>query len=179
MVPVNNPDGYEFTWNGNRMWRKNRNGRGRSRNGGAEQQQEEEEEVQVEEAAANAYNSNTKQFWPGFQFPGFGGQQQQQQQPGWGGQQQVVSSFSPKEKKVLFFSIFQVQIPGVGAGGWNPRPPQQQRPAYPIGPAGSSDCSGVDPNRNFDIGFGTVGSSSKCSKDTYHGPGPFSEAESM
>ena len=43
--------------------------------------------------------------------------------------------------------------------------------------AAASKCIGVDPNRNFDIGHGTVGSSNNRCQDTYHGTGPFSSAE--
>ena len=43
--------------------------------------------------------------------------------------------------------------------------------------AAASKCIGVDPNRNFDIGHGTVGSSNNRCQDTYHGNGPFSSAE--
>lgn len=38
-------------------------------------------------------------------------------------------------------------------------------------------CYGVDPNRNYDINFGGVGSSSDECDDTYHGPYAFSEPE--
>ncbi|XP_073480115.1 carboxypeptidase A1-like isoform X2 [Aquarana catesbeiana] len=42
--------------------------------------------------------------------------------------------------------------------------------------AGSS-CVGVDPNRNWDAGFGGPGSSSNPCDETYHGPNPHSEPE--
>ncbi|XP_044884746.1 carboxypeptidase A1-like [Mauremys mutica] len=42
--------------------------------------------------------------------------------------------------------------------------------------AGSS-CRGVDPNRNWDAGFGGPGSSSNPCAETYHGPYPHSESE--
>ncbi|XP_060100450.1 carboxypeptidase A1-like [Heteronotia binoei] len=42
--------------------------------------------------------------------------------------------------------------------------------------AGSS-CIGVDPNRNWDAGFGGPGSSSNPCDETYHGPFPHSESE--
>ncbi|KAL8222511.1 UNVERIFIED_CONTAM: hypothetical protein K2H54_077128 [Gekko kuhli] len=42
--------------------------------------------------------------------------------------------------------------------------------------AGSS-CVGVDPNRNWDAGFGGPGSSSNPCSETYHGPFPHSESE--
>ncbi|NXP55503.1 CBPA1 Carboxypeptidase, partial [Heliornis fulica] len=42
--------------------------------------------------------------------------------------------------------------------------------------AGSS-CVGVDPNRNWDAGFGGFGSSSNPCSETYHGPYPHSERE--
>ncbi|CAM4511512.1 unnamed protein product [Lepidochelys kempii] len=42
--------------------------------------------------------------------------------------------------------------------------------------AGSS-CRGVDPNRNWDAGFGGPGSSSNPCVETYHGPYPHSESE--
>ncbi len=113
------------------MWRKNRNGRGRSRNGGAEkQQEEEEEEVQVEEAAANAYNSNTKQFWPGFQFPGFGGQQQQQQ-PGWGGQQQVAKKINQREIFFLRFLLYRSRSPASARAAGTPAPLSSSGPPTP------------------------------------------------
>jgi murein tripeptide amidase MpaA len=40
-------------------------------------------------------------------------------------------------------------------------------------------CYGVDLNRNFGAGWGTVGSSSNPCSDTYHGTGPFSEPETQ
>ncbi|TRZ10997.1 hypothetical protein HGM15179_016111 [Zosterops borbonicus] len=40
-----------------------------------------------------------------------------------------------------------------------------------------SRCVGVDPNRNWDAGFGGVGSSSNPCSETYHGPHPHSEKE--
>ena len=36
---------------------------------------------------------------------------------------------------------------------------------------------GTDPNRNFDFQWATVGSSDQPCSDTFHGSGPFSEAE--
>ncbi|KAM4677539.1 carboxypeptidase A1-like [Discoglossus pictus] len=42
--------------------------------------------------------------------------------------------------------------------------------------AGSS-CVGVDPNRNWDAGFGGPGSSSNPCDETYHGAYPYSESE--
>uniref|UniRef100_A0A8B9QDQ5 Peptidase M14 domain-containing protein n=1 Tax=Apteryx owenii TaxID=8824 RepID=A0A8B9QDQ5_APTOW len=42
--------------------------------------------------------------------------------------------------------------------------------------AGSS-CVGVDPNRNWDVGFGGPGSSSNPCSETYHGPYAHSESE--
>ncbi|NWX15988.1 CBPA1 Carboxypeptidase, partial [Aegotheles bennettii] len=40
-----------------------------------------------------------------------------------------------------------------------------------------SDCIGVDPNRNWDAGFGGSGSSSNPCSETYRGPHPHSERE--
>ncbi|NXR79487.1 CBPA1 Carboxypeptidase, partial [Pycnonotus jocosus] len=40
-----------------------------------------------------------------------------------------------------------------------------------------SRCVGVDPNRNWDAGFGGPGSSSNPCSETYHGPHPHSERE--
>lgn len=65
---------------------------------------------------------------------------------------------------LLLFSGY----PG-GSGGF---------PGFP-GASSSSKCWGTDPNRNFDIGHGTVGSSNNPCQDTYHGDRPFSEAESQ
>ncbi|KYO38851.1 carboxypeptidase A5 [Alligator mississippiensis] len=42
--------------------------------------------------------------------------------------------------------------------------------------AGSS-CKGVDPNRNWDAGFGGPGAANNPCSETYHGPYPFSESE--
>ncbi|TFJ99641.1 Carboxypeptidase A1 [Platysternon megacephalum] len=42
--------------------------------------------------------------------------------------------------------------------------------------AGSS-CRGVDPNRNWDAGYGGPGSSSNPCAEMYHGPSPHSESE--
>ncbi|XP_013105808.2 carboxypeptidase B isoform X3 [Stomoxys calcitrans] len=42
-----------------------------------------------------------------------------------------------------------------------------------------SRCIGVDINRNFNIGWNTVGSSKDPCKFTYHGPAPFSEMETQ
>ncbi|NXO54570.1 CBPA1 Carboxypeptidase, partial [Aramus guarauna] len=41
----------------------------------------------------------------------------------------------------------------------------------------SSNCVGVDPNRNWDAGFGGSGSSSNPCSETYHGPYAHSERE--
>ncbi|XP_027698147.1 carboxypeptidase A5-like isoform X1 [Vombatus ursinus] len=41
----------------------------------------------------------------------------------------------------------------------------------------NSSCKGVDPNRNWDSGFGGVGSSNNPCSETYHGPFPHSEPE--
>ncbi|XP_051857008.1 carboxypeptidase A5-like [Antechinus flavipes] len=41
----------------------------------------------------------------------------------------------------------------------------------------NSTCKGVDPNRNWDSGFGGVGSSNNPCSETYHGPFPHSEPE--
>ena len=46
-------------------------------------------------------------------------------------------------------------------------------------PISKSKCWGTDPNRNFDIAHGSVGSSDNYCQDTYHGDRPFSEAESQ
>ncbi|NXH52084.1 CBPA1 Carboxypeptidase, partial [Rhabdornis inornatus] len=40
-----------------------------------------------------------------------------------------------------------------------------------------SRCVGVDPNRNWDAGFGDAGASSSSCSETYHGPYPNSEPE--
>ena len=44
-------------------------------------------------------------------------------------------------------------------------------------PNEGSPCVGTDPNRNFDFQWATVGSSDQPCSDTFHGSGPFSEAE--
>ncbi|KAK6317875.1 hypothetical protein J4Q44_G00111660 [Coregonus suidteri] len=40
-----------------------------------------------------------------------------------------------------------------------------------------STCRGVDPNRNWDAGFGGPGASTNPCSDSYHGPSPHSEIE--
>jgi len=40
-----------------------------------------------------------------------------------------------------------------------------------------SSCIGTDPNRNWNVKWGGVGTSSSPCRDTYHGPYPFSEIE--
>nr|XP_056703120.1 carboxypeptidase A2-like [Euleptes europaea] len=40
-----------------------------------------------------------------------------------------------------------------------------------------SDCIGVDPNRNWEAGFGGPGASNDCCSDSYHGPSANSEVE--
>jgi len=40
-----------------------------------------------------------------------------------------------------------------------------------------SECIGVDPNRNFDVNFGGIGSSINACTETYSGPHAFSEPE--
>ncbi|KAG7257582.1 hypothetical protein CRUP_037397 [Coryphaenoides rupestris] len=40
-----------------------------------------------------------------------------------------------------------------------------------------SNCRGVDPNRNWDAGFGGPGASRNPCADSYHGPSPHSEVE--
>ncbi|XP_051975767.1 carboxypeptidase A1-like isoform X1 [Xyrauchen texanus] len=44
-------------------------------------------------------------------------------------------------------------------------------------PNPGSDCVGVDPNRNWDAGFGGTGSSNNPCSETYHGPSAESEPE--
>uniref|UniRef100_A0A8D0G5H5 Peptidase M14 domain-containing protein n=1 Tax=Sphenodon punctatus TaxID=8508 RepID=A0A8D0G5H5_SPHPU len=44
-------------------------------------------------------------------------------------------------------------------------------------PNAGSSCIGVDPNRNWDAGFGGRGASSNPCAETYHGPFPHSESE--
>lgn len=108
IIPVANPDGYQYTWNGNRMWRKNRR-----------------------PSVKLLLRNSARQFWPNQPFPGIGGSNN-----------------------------------GLGNFG------------YPGGSSSKSKCWGTDPNRNFDINHGTVGSSNNPCQDTYHGDRPFSEAES-
>lgn len=48
-----------------------------------------------------------------------------------------------------------------------------------FGSNSNSKCWGTDPNRNFDIAHGTVGSSNNPCQDTFHGDRAFSEAESQ
>lgn len=64
IVAVANPDGYQYTWNGNRMWRKNR------RTNLARSSLAAQDEVEVEEVGAKA-----RQLW-GQIAGGFGTQQQ-------------------------------------------------------------------------------------------------------
>ncbi len=113
VMPVANPDGYVYTWAGNRMWRKNRR-----------------------PSSMLLFRSNERQFW----------------------------------------------FPGVSQGGNNFGPlagfPGNNVPGFPGAANSNSKCWGTDPNRNFDIGHGTVGSSNNPCQDTYHGERPFSEAES-
>ncbi|XP_029378548.1 carboxypeptidase A5 [Echeneis naucrates] len=44
-------------------------------------------------------------------------------------------------------------------------------------PNSGSSCVGVDPNRNWDAGFGGAGASSNPCSETYHGPSAHSESE--
>ncbi|XP_069019218.1 carboxypeptidase A1-like [Embiotoca jacksoni] len=44
-------------------------------------------------------------------------------------------------------------------------------------PNRGSSCTGVDPNRNWDAGFGGSGASSNPCSETYHGPSAHSESE--
>ena len=142
---MGNPDGYEFTWNSNRMWRKNR------RAVGARAKAGEDNGLGVEEAQARQQQeADTKQF---FGFPTY--PQAGAGYPGGSGGNNGLFGGFPG-------------FPGAGGGA----PAQPQRPSYP------SKCSGVDPNRNFDVSFAVTGSSNKPCSDTYHGPRAFSEAES-
>lgn len=43
----------------------------------------------------------------------------------------------------------------------------------------TAQCIGADPNRNFNIHWGTVGTSTNPCSDTYGGPRPFSEPEAL
>jgi len=52
-------------------------------------------------------------------------------------------------------------------------------PSYPGATNSQSKCWGTDPNRNFDVGYGTVRSSDNPCQDTFHGDFAFSEAESQ
>eukprot|EP00095_Tigriopus_kingsejongensis_P012144 snap_masked-scaffold954_size76946-processed-gene-0.4 protein:Tk12144 transcript:snap_masked-scaffold954_size76946-processed-gene-0.4-mRNA-1 annotation:"carboxypeptidase b" len=156
IVPVSNPDGYEYSWNFNRMWRKNR----RPQNAmsstthlpiqvESERKRSLEEELALDieadytQGVSEHHNFTRedavtlKQFWPGAVFPGF----------------------SPPASTGYPFS------PGAGA------PPAGEQPTNP-------KCIGVDPNRNFDAAWATKGSSNSICQDTFHGPQPFSEAES-
>ena len=126
IIPVLNPDGYEYTWTTNRMWRKNR--RALSKSG-------------ADTPLASVEVAKTKQFWNGVLGSG--------NYPG----------FNPS------------QFPGFPTGG-NLAGQQQQQQQSQRG------CTGVDPNRNFDIEFGVSGSSSSPCRDTYNGPYAFSEIES-
>lgn len=40
-------------------------------------------------------------------------------------------------------------------------------------------CFGADPNRNFDVRWGTVGTSNRPCSETYGGPRAFSEPETL
>ena len=111
IIPVANPDGYVYTHEANRMWRKNR---------------------APSRTPRQFWSQPGNNIWTGFGPPAFGGQ---------------------------FGSHFSSQQSG------NPS----------LSP---SRCQGTDPNRNFDIAHGTVGSSDQPCKDTFHGVNPFSEAES-
>lgn len=41
------------------------------------------------------------------------------------------------------------------------------------------NCDGVDPNRNYDSAWSGAGSSSNCCSDSFYGPAPFSETETL
>ncbi len=200
-VPVANPDGYEYTWTTNRMWRKNKRPQGAPGAGGSYPKPAPQPAPQP---PPQQVYPTPPQFNPPSQFnPGGGG----------GSGLPIVEDIpktreqKAKKEEIATKQFWGGVFPGIQFGGQgNPNYPQL--PAYPSGvgggitggtggigggpglgqggfgggqgggAAGGKSCMGVDPNRNFDIAWGSVGSSGKSCQDTYHGSSPFSEEES-
>ena len=75
----------------------------------------------------------------------------------------LVNVVCESDIDLFFFEGIIQQIPGSNS----------VFPGFPGAASSQSKCWGTDPNRNFDIAHGSVGSSSNPCQDTYHGDRPF------
>ncbi|KAL5289994.1 hypothetical protein ACFFRR_009780 [Megaselia abdita] len=91
--------------------------------------------------------------------------------------QQLVENF--EENKALLENFDWIVMPIINADGYeytrsSPANRMWRKTRQPY-----KTCTGVDPNRNFDFMYGFAGTSTLTCMETYRGPQPFSEPETV
>ena len=178
IVPVLNPDGYAYSWTDDRWWRKNR--RANSPTPG-------EQSVSISGNISGgtytlglARSSGESVTTEPIPFDANLAELQSAIDAALRAPERVLVSGSPPTEFKLLFS-------GEGYTG-RPHDPIDvdiedlegaEETAIQRTVIGSSESMGVDPNRNYPVGFDGPGASDSPNSQTYHGPSAFSEPETQ